>query len=60
MRTLHGLALFLGTAIALIVLMGALGGVGVVELLLSVVLAAAITLLWASRSRRSRSATQFE
>jgi hypothetical protein len=60
MRALHGLAVFLGTAIALIVLMGALGGVGVIELLLSVVLAAAITLLWASRSRRSRSATQFE
>jgi hypothetical protein len=60
MRVLYGLALFVGTAFALIVLMGALGGVGSIELLLSVGLAATVTLLWARRSRRRSSATQLE
>jgi hypothetical protein len=41
MRALYGLTVFVGTAISLLVLMGALGGVGSVELLLAVVLAAA-------------------
>lgn len=58
MRALYGLAVFAGTAIALVVLMGALGGVGSIELLVAVVLASAITLLWVSRSRRSRTAAQ--
>ena len=56
MRALYGLALFVGTAVALLILMGALGGVGSVELLLAIVVAAAVTLLWAVRSRRSESA----
>jgi hypothetical protein len=56
MRVLYGLALFVGLAIALTFLIGALGGVGSVELLLVIVLAAAITLLWLSRSRWRRTA----
>jgi hypothetical protein len=49
MRTLYALAVFIGTTIASVVFMGALGGVGSIELLLAVVLAAAITLLWVNR-----------
>ena len=57
MRTLYALAVFIGTTIASVVLMGALGGVGSIELLLVVVLAAAITLLWVNR-RTGRPAHQ--
>jgi hypothetical membrane protein len=57
MRTLYALAVFIGTTIVLVVLMGALGGVGSIELLLAVVLAAAITVLWVNR-RRGRLARQ--
>jgi hypothetical protein len=57
MRTLYALAVFIGTTIASVVLMGALGGVGSIELLLAVVLAAAITVLWVHR-RTGRPAHQ--
>jgi hypothetical membrane protein len=57
MRTLYALAVFIGTTIVLVVLMGALGGVGSIELLLAVVLAAAITVLWVNR-RTGRQARQ--
>jgi hypothetical protein len=56
MRVLYGLVVFIGTAVALVILMSALGGVGTIELLVATVVAAVITLLWAVRSRRSQSA----
>lgn len=57
MRALYALAVFIGTATVLVMLMGALGGVGSIELLLAAVLAAAITVLWMHR-RRARLARQ--
>jgi hypothetical membrane protein len=57
MRALYALAVFIGTATVLVMLMGALGGVGSIELLLAVVLASAITVLWMNR-RRARLARQ--
>jgi hypothetical protein len=57
MRALYALAVFIGTTIVLVVSMGALGGVGSIELLLAVALAAAITVLWLSR-RKGRPAHQ--
>jgi hypothetical protein len=57
MRAPYALAVFIGTTIVLVVSMGALGGVGSIELLLAIVLAAAITVLWVNR-RRGRPAPQ--
>jgi hypothetical protein len=56
MRALYGFALFVGITVVLLVLIGAFGGVGSMELLLVIGLAAAISLLWANRSRLSRTA----
>jgi hypothetical protein len=57
MRRLYALAVFVGATIVLVVLMGAFGGVGSIELLLAVVLAAAISVLWVNR-RTGRPARQ--
>jgi hypothetical protein len=53
MRAVSALAVFIGTVILLLVLMGMLGGVGSIELLLAVLVAVATTVLWVNRSRRS-------
>ena len=50
MRALYALAVFIGTVVVLVLLMGMFGGVGSVELLLAIVLAAAVTALWVSRT----------
>jgi hypothetical protein len=50
MRVLYGLALFLGIAVVLLMLIAAAGAVGSIELLLVIVLAAAISMLATSRS----------
>jgi hypothetical protein len=52
MRTLSALAVFIATAVLLLLLIGMLGGVGSVELLLVLGIAAAATAVWLNRSRR--------
>jgi hypothetical protein len=52
MRTLSALAVFIATAVLLLLLIGMLGGAGSVELLLVFAIAAAATVVWLNRSRR--------
>ena len=58
MRLLYGLALFIGIAVVLLLLMGAVGGVGRIEVLLVVVVAAVISMLATRRSWRGRNTGQ--
>jgi hypothetical membrane protein len=53
MRVLYGLALFVGIAVVLVFAISAFGGVGSVELLVVIAVAAAISMLATTRLRRS-------
>ena len=58
MRLLYGFALFIGIAAGLLLLIGAVGGVGGIELLLVLVVAAAVSMVATRRRWRGRNAAQ--